>query len=464
MSGKNPYGSHYEHRGYGEQRPGFMKFYNHSEQKEKFLTFANAQILQNEETKRVERMKAYGTAVKLAKARGEPPPSRTQSPPRKLVAPPPPAPPPARQLVAPPPPAPPPPAPAPAPHNLGFSRQLVAPGNNLRPAGANPRATYATEQEKANLRGILTQRIVGSYAVVTQGTMTNGDCLYSSIYRAAFEQGLNCVIESILGSYNGPMPGNIRAGVGGSISEEEMRFVQAARYLVSDEIRNDIEDFYDRIVIYFENDKPTYDAIVGPGSTLDGEIIVLIKRYIEGAPNHDMRIANKVSFIRDYKNNTINLVGGNIPSKRIYSGEFENNAIIRLIKMLCNINIISITSELRTREIQFQPDTIYIENQGGRHYEYFQIGEPLPDRDPTLDEVIARSKRYIPIEIINSILSEYRGNLNGIINKIIEVYGGIPRGLNRSVNTNYSNEYKRLRNARVHGGTRRRRKTKRRLH
>jgi hypothetical protein len=321
----------------------------------------------------------------------------------------------------------------------------------------NPRARYATAAEKAVFRDTLTARIIGPYSVTTKATLTNGDCLYSSVYRAAEAQGFPCVIASVLGGYTGPMPGNIRT--------KEMEFVQKARFLVSEEITEEVNELYYAMVDNFENNKIIYDEMIGQNTTFVRETLALIKRYIGSASSHAERIENKASFIRDYKNNIINLVGDNIPGGRIYSGELENNAITRIIQLMCGINIITISSELNTQEIQVQPNTIYIENQGGGHYEYFAIGAKLPDRNPTYDEVVARATLVLSKNIINAIVRESNGNLDRTIDKIIEVYGGKPMGLNRVVNTNFSAEYLRLRNGRVPGGgrrTRRRRKTKRR--
>jgi hypothetical protein len=321
---------------------------------------------------------------------------------------------------------------------------------SLRPQHANPRARYASDEEKMALRANLTARIVGRYSVITPLTMSNGDCLYSSVYRAALAQNLRCVIDNILVGYNGPMPGNVKAGLGSSRSTEEIVFVQKARFLVSEEATGEIEQLYYTMVNNFENNKDIYDEMVGTNTTFVEETLALIKRYIGGARSHADRMINTANFIREYKNNVINLdATGNIPDGwRIYSGELENNALTRLIKRMCGINVITISSELNTKEIQVQPDTIYIENQGGGHYEYFEIRAKVPDRDPRPDEVIARAAKIIKKDIINAIIKESKGNLDRIIDKIIEVYGGNPFGLNRQLNTNFSDEYLRLRNGR----------------
>jgi hypothetical protein len=63
--------------------------------------------------------------------------------------------------------------------------------------------------------------------------------------------------------------------------------------------------------------------MIGPNTTFVRETLALIKKYIGNASSHAEPMKN---FIKDYKDNIINLVGGNIPGGRIYSGELENHA------------------------------------------------------------------------------------------------------------------------------------------
>jgi hypothetical protein len=438
---KDPYGKRYERREFKNNTApkGKLAFRNKNEARDVFFSPSEAQALINTETARVTSARAMGEARKAAKGSALPPAFFSPSDAQALIN---------TETAS---------ARAMGEASTGRSNALQAaffspPGGSgmagvsLRPQGANPRARYATDAEQVVLRDTLTARIVGQYSVTTPTTMSQGDCMYSSVYRAADAQGLRCVIDGILLAYTGEMPTNIQAASRAAKSLEEMQFVQAARYLVSEGLTGELNRFYGVMVDSFENDRVNYDEIIGPNTTLVRETVGLIRHYVGDASNSRVHMANREHFIRDYKNNIINLVGGNIPHSRIYSGELEYTALRNIIQELCGINIESKTSELHTQHIQIQPNTIYIENQGGGHYEYFAIGRKLADREPTIDEVVARAAVHIPKSIVNAIVNEFRGNLEGIINKIIEVYGGRPFGLNRELNKNYSAEYLRLRN------------------
>jgi hypothetical protein len=296
-------------------------------------------------------------------------------------------------------------------------------------------------------------RLENYFNVDTKSTMTQGDCMYSSVYRAAKAQNLYCVLDSIK-SFEAPIPGNLKNAARAASSEDEMLFVQKARYNVSKEIIPDVINFYEQMVDSFINNRDVYEYNVGEYSTLVRQTITLIKKYIEKASTNTDRIRNKDLFLNDYVNNIVNLdSSGKIPAGRIYSGELEYTGLQRILLNTCGVNLISISSELNKSELQVQANSIYIENQGGGHYEYFLLGEKLPDRDPTVTEIIRRASRYIPKVLLETIINESGPKITRIVDKIIEVWGGIPRGINKITNKNFSEEYLRIRNRRPPGMT-----------
>jgi hypothetical protein len=322
-------------------------------------------------------------------------------------------------------------------------------GPSLPPRGPSPAGPSAPRTELDPRINIILAPLTGFFEVTTPVTMNQGDCMYSSIYRAARDQGFNCIIDTVLTHPSVDPPNLVAAATNARTTPEEMRFVQKARNIVADRGVHDFEEFYDIMLDNYNNNKDIYDYMMGANSTFDVKLKKLITTYIVNSKN-------KPAFIADWIRNTLDLdKNGNINPARAYSGEIENNVISRFILELCNITITTVTSELAYKKIAVLPNTIYIENQGGGHYEYFRIGKPLPDVQPTFEEVKKRLLRDYKLssKMIDLIYGDSGNNIRETVESVLRISDGIPVGKNRLTNQNYGPEYMSLK-ARVESGSR----------
>ena len=306
--------------------------------------------------------------------------------------------------------------------------------------------------ENTTVADIILAPMTGYYEVTKQRTMGNGDCMYSSIYRAA-KGKFQCVIDEVL-KHDSDDPPNLVAMAGlEAQSEEEMRFVQNARSIVALYGVNTFKNLYNQMLHNYKYDIKEFDGIIN-GGTLDYKIKNIIYDHIVNKPNKD-------AFVKAYIENTLNLdANGNIPNARAYSGQIEYEIIEQFIKERCNIDIGLPMSESNTVRIQVKPNTLYIENQGGGHYEYFKIGDAIAPFKPNDDEIITRLRKLfnpqVSSDMMRFLLKEK--DKAEAIRKILRISETVPKGKTSLKPENYGTEYltlKALTEAWVKGGRQR---------
>jgi len=180
-------------------------------------------------------------------------------------------------------------------------------------------------------------------------TLTNGDCLYSSIYGAAKEQNILEIFK------DNDIPVNT-----------QVSFIKKIREIVSDNSDESLSGFYDELVHKHNTNANSFSAILNSDESIDDFQKTLIYKYVI-----DNSEINKAHFIRDYK--------VQIKKKGTYSTEIEFNIIKDILSRL-EITLVSKSDELEVKELDYHPNTIYIENQGGNHYVYFSF---LPEKAQT---------------------------------------------------------------------------------
>jgi hypothetical protein len=301
--------------------------------------------------------------------------------------------------------------------------------------------------ENTTVADIILAPMAGYYEVTKQRTMGNGDCMYSSIYRAAnARREFRCVIDEVLGHGSPDPPNLVAMSRLVAESEEEMRFVQNARTIVALYGVDRFNNFYDIMLNNYKNNREAYEGIIR-GGTLDSKLIQIMEQHIVNRPNED-------NFVNAYIENTLNLdASGNIPNPRSYSGEIEYDVIEQFIKERCNIDIDVKMSESNTVRIQVKPNTLYIENQGGGHYEYFKIGRPIDQYQPNDNEITLRLVNFFNPKITRDMIMFLLQNNDKVraINEILRISDTVPKGLGdrRGIitNHNYGDEYVQLKAA-----------------
>ncbi len=299
--------------------------------------------------------------------------------------------------------------------------------------------------ENTTVADIILAPMAGYYNVTKERTMGNGDCMYSSIYRAA-KGNFKCVIDKVLARGLSDPP-NLKSMVGVvTDSEEEMRFVQNARSIVALYGVDSFNNFYEQMLRNYNNNREEYNRIID-GGTLDYKVVDIIKEHIVNTQNQD-------AFVNAYIENTLNLdASGNIPIARSFSGEIEYGIIKQFIKEECKIDIIVYTSERKTLRIQVKPNTLYIENQGGGHYEYFKIGSLVAPYQPSDNEIRERLETFFKPQITKDMIMFLLQNNDKVraVNEIISISNTVPKGLGERggiiTNHNYGEKYVQLKAA-----------------
>ena len=180
-------------------------------------------------------------------------------------------------------------------------------------------------------------------------TLTNGDCLYSSVYGAAKEQDILAIFKE-----------------NGIPIDTQTKFIKKIRETVSDNSDESLSGFYDELVHKHNTNANSFSAILNSDESIDDFQKELIYKYVL-----DSNEINKAHFIRDYKTQ--------IKKKGTYSTEIEYNILKEILSTL-EITLDSKSDELEIKELDYHPNTIYIENQGGNHYVYFSF---LPEKAAT---------------------------------------------------------------------------------
>jgi hypothetical protein len=299
--------------------------------------------------------------------------------------------------------------------------------------------------ENTTLADIILAPMTGYYNVTTPLTMGNGDCMYSSIYRAA-KGNFQCVIDEVLGHGSDDPPNLLKMVNVVAQSKEEMQFVQNARSIVALYGIDTFNNFYERMLQNYNNNREAFNAIVR-GGTLDYKVVDIIKEHIVNTQNQD-------AFVNAYIANTLNLdASGNIPFPRSYAGELEFETLKQFIKERCNIDIIAFMRESKLSKIKIKPNTLYIENQGGGHYEYFKKGSPVAPYQPSDNEIRERLETFFKPQITKDMIMFLLQNNDKVraVNEIIRISDTVPKGLGDRggiiTNHNYGDEYVQLKAA-----------------
>ena len=103
--------------------------------------------------------------------------------------------------------------------------------------------------------------------------------------------------------------------------------------------------------------------------------------------------------------------------------------------------------------IQVKPNTLYIENQGGGHYEYFKIGSLVAPYQPSDNEIRERLETFFKPQITKDMIMFLLQNNDKVraVNEIISISNTVPKGLGERggiiTNHNYGEKYVQLKAA-----------------
>lgn len=192
-------------------------------------------------------------------------------------------------------------------------------------------------------------------------TLTQGDCFFSSLYRAFKERDLLSTVTRLLP--------NLR-------SSTELRFVSSFRKLIADEV------LANRLPFNFNPQgqrEDTYDFYAGMGPSFDAAIA-----YDEVLPDWF-----KTGFAKGVKSraNFLRVCAKAIKTKQQYVGELEVEITKRLLK---DIGIILEIEGQRRTVLQKAKDSlplVVLYNESGGHYEYYSFSSKCKRKDTVRNEV-----------------------------------------------------------------------------
>ena len=175
-------------------------------------------------------------------------------------------------------------------------------------------------------------------------TLSQGDCFYSAIYRACSEQKL-------LHKFEDPID-----------ASDEVKFVVSMREMVADNIKGEIEGFFDNAIGYL-NSPSDYDG-------LPAFALTLVKQYVK----------DKNPKINKYVDKYL----AKVKTRGSYSGEFEVRATVNFLNFIgIELDIRYLNEERNGDPMVLKPNKIYIVNEYEGHYEFFSFKKdsnyPLSD-------------------------------------------------------------------------------------
>ena len=193
----------------------------------------------------------------------------------------------------------------------------------------------------------------------TKMTLSNGDCMYSSVFRAAREQNLLKNIKE----YFPDLPIN-----------NEANFIKDIRNIIANYADETLGSIYNNLKDLEKNNKNVLNLQLRMDGVFSDYQKDLIRKYI-------INTKNKEQFKEEYKEK--------IKTKGVYASEIEYKILEEILFGLCGIRLISIANDMTNRNkkniahyysntdrgiyLNYEPNTIYIQNQGGGHYEYFSF-------------------------------------------------------------------------------------------
>ena len=192
-------------------------------------------------------------------------------------------------------------------------------------------------------------------------TLTQGDCFFSSLYRAFKERDLLSTVTRLLP--------NLR-------SSTELRFVSSFRKLIADEV------LANRLPFNFNPKgirEDTYDFYAGMGPSLAAAI-----EYDEVLPDWF-----KTGFAKGIKSRAhfLRVCAKAIKTRQQYVGELEVEITKRLLK---DIGIILEIEGQRRTVLQKAKDSlplVVLYNESGGHYEYYSFSSKCKSKDTVRNEI-----------------------------------------------------------------------------
>ena len=193
----------------------------------------------------------------------------------------------------------------------------------------------------------------------TKITLSNGDCMYSSVFRAAREQNLLK---------------NIKEYFPDLLINNEANFIKGIRNIIANYADETLDSIYNNLKGLEKNNKNVLNLQLRMDGVFSDYQKDLIRKYI-------INTKNKEQFKKEYKEK--------IKTKGVYASEIEYKILEEILFGLCGITLISVSNDMTNRNknnishyysntdrgiyLKYEPNTIYIQNQGGGHYEYFSF-------------------------------------------------------------------------------------------
>ena len=215
--------------------------------------------------------------------------------------------------------------------------------------------------------------------VTIEGTLTNGDCFFSAIYRAADEQNLLNNLKECHDDLN---------------ITNETEFIQSLRNMVSENSESSVRFLYDTLRGYFTannnniNSVQTLIDIMGDDQGFDAWHKTLINKYVLTNP------PNLKKFIEKFKEG--------LKQKGHYSADVEINIVKELFEP-CNIRIVSHSlKKFNLLKKEGGNDIIHISNNGGGHFEFYSFNTTKNSNKSPTRKNSNKSPKKFGITIPNS--------------------------------------------------------------
>jgi hypothetical protein len=168
-----------------------------------------------------------------------------------------------------------------------------------------------------------------------RSTLEQGDCFYSSIYRACSEQKLLNKFEDYT-----------------DISSESS-FVISMRQLVADRIKDDVKGLFETAAVMYLNSPDIYDGL--PEFALE-----LVKKYsADKSPNID-------TYVEKYLNK--------VKQPKTFSGEIEVRSVVDFLEDIgIDLDIRYVNEEREDDPVVKTENKIFIVNEFEGHYEFISF-------------------------------------------------------------------------------------------
>jgi hypothetical protein len=211
----------------------------------------------------------------------------------------------------------------------------------------------------------VTPKEVGN-PVYRRATMTTGDCFYSSIFRAAYEQGLIHKLISCLKLKSKTEEGFIQ-GIRKQLAKRVPSSMEDGKLKKGKLPRNKDtqQDIYDRLLEVYDSSMsiPEEEDEEEDQASVYHAILVTYPQWFKTA--FWAKLPSREEFEK--------IVADGVAEMENWAGEIEVNMTKELLQKFCNINLITHSSEIKfaTAMDEEGNPNLHLKNNGEVHWEYY---------------------------------------------------------------------------------------------